>query len=550
MNELSERTIGEWLQWCAEHDPEKEYIVFSDRNLRWSYRYFNQRVDELAKGLMAIGVERGAHVGIWASNIPDWATMFFACARIGAVSVLVNTNFKRVEAEELMRRSDMDVLCIGDHAKGNDLVGITYDILPELCETDSPECLRSARLPRLRRVVYFGTEAHKGMYSLNDVMMRALMTTDEDYAARRAQVKCRDLVNIQYTSGTTGFPKGAMLSHYGVCNNAMETGRNLCFSPLTRLCLCVPFFHCFGLVLGMLNCLVHHCTMVVTEVYDPLLVLASIHKERCTHIFGVPTMYLGILNHPMFSLFDMRSLQGGIMAGSIVPVELARRVEREMHLTLCTEYGFTEASPGMTGTRLDEPFDVRVGTVGRPFAHVEVGVLDAQGRPCPRGVEGELCNRGYNSMLGYYRDAEGTAAAFDAEGWLHTGDLGYEDGRGYFHVTGRKTEMIIRGGENIYPYEVESFLYRLPQIKLVQVVGVPSEKYGESVGAFIELKEGARLEATDVRSFCRNQIAHYKIPKYIFFVHEWPLTGSGKVQRRKLKEMSLALCREMGIEVI
>lgn len=550
MYELSERTIGQWLQWCAEQDPDKDFLVFSDRNLHWNYRYFNQRVDELAKGLIAIGVERGAHVGIWASNIPDWVTMFFACARIGAVSVLMNTNFKQREAFDLLRRSDMDVLCIGSHAKGNNLIDTTYTLLPELRHINSPEHLHSERLPHIKRVIYLGSENHKGMYSLNDVMMRSMTIDEEEYQKRSAEIDCRDLANIQYTSGTTGFPKGAMLSHYGMCNNAYQTGENLHFTADSRLCLCVPLFHCFGLVLGVLNCLVHHCTLVVTEVYEPLLVLASIHKEHCTHIYGVPTMYLGILNHPMFSLFDLSSLQSGIMAGSIVPIELARRVERDMHLKVCTEYGFTEASPGMTGTCWNQPFEVRVGTVGRPFAHVEVGVLDKEGKPCPQGTEGELCNRGYNSMLGYYNDPEATAQAFDSEGWLHTGDLGYQDSEGYFHVTGRKTEMIIRGGENIYPYEVESFLYQLPQIKVVQVVGVPSEKYGESVGAFIELKSGEELEAADITGFCRNQIAHYKIPKYIFFVNDWPLTGSGKIQKFKLKQLSLDLCRKQGIHVI
>lgn len=550
MYELSERTIGQWLEWWAANDADKDFIVYSDLNLRWTYAYFNRRVDKLARGLMAIGVKQGTHVGIWAANIPDWTTVFFACAKLGAVSIVMNTNFKRLEARDLLLRSDMEVLCIGDHAKGNNFVDISYALMPELRELSDPAALESQEFPHMRRVVYLGTETHRGMYSLNDVMARSVTISPEDYAEAKSLVGSRDLANIQYTSGTTGFPKGAMLSHYGVCNNARQTGENLHFTDQSRLCVCVPLFHCFGLVLGVLNCLVHHCTMVLTENYDPLLVLASIQQERCTHLYGVPTMYLGILNHPMFSLFNLQSLECGIMAGSIVPVALAERVEKEMGMRLCTEYGFTEASPGMTGTRYDEPFSVRVGTVGRPFAHVEVGVLDDHGELLPVGREGELCNRGYNSMLGYYNDLEATRAAFDKRGWLHTGDLGYKDAEGYFHVTGRKTEMIIRGGENIYPYEVETFLYRMPQIKLVQVVGVPSEKYGESVGAFIELKPGEKLTAADVTFFCRNQIAHYKVPKYIFFVDEWPLTGSGKIQKFKLRERSLELCREMGIKVI
>ena len=498
---------------------------------------------------MAIGVKQGTHVGIWAANIPDWTTMLMACSKLGAVTITVNTNFKQYEVEDLCLRSDMEVLCIGDHNKDNNFVQMTYQMLPEL-KTQPFGQLRSDKLPCMRQVIYFGAEPHRGMHTINEVMTMAMTTDDNEYAEARLKVHCRDLVNIQYTSGTTGFPKGAMLSHYGICNNGFYTGEHLNFSDKARLCVCVPFFHCFGLVLGIINCLVHHCTMVVTERFDPLLVLGSIHKERCTHLYGVPTMYLGLLNHPMFNLFDLRSLQAGIMAGSICPVNIVKRVEREMFMKVTSEYGFTEASPGMTATRWDDPFDVRCHTVGKAFEHAEVKVLDKEGKECPVGVEGELCNRGYNNMLGYYKDEKSTREILDENGFLHTGDLGFLDENGNFHITGRIKEMIIRGGENIYPSEIETFLYNMPEVKIVQVVGVPSEKYGESVGAFIQLKDGCHLEESDVRDFCHDKIARYKVPKYVFFIDEWPLTGSGKIQKFELKEMSLELCKKMGIKVI
>lgn len=549
MWQLSERTIGQWLEYWAEKTPEKEYIVFSDRDLRWNFKMFNERVDSLAKGLMAIGVKKGTHVGIWASNVPDWSTMFFACSKIGAITITVNTNFKQYEAEDLCRKSDMEVLCIIDHEKDNNFLDMTYKMLPEL-KTYERGQLQSEKLPCMKKVIYMGTEQHRGMYSLNEVMMMGLTFPEEAYRQAKDACNCYDAINIQYTSGTTGFPKGATLSHYGICNNGYLTGEHLDFTSDTRLCICVPLFHCFGLVLGILNCLLHGCTMVIVERFDPLLVLASIHKERCTSLYGVPTMYVSLLNHPMFNLFDLTSLHAGIMAGALCPVNLMLEVESKMHMIVTSEYGLTEASPGMTQSRWDDPLEVRCHTVGREFEHCEVKVLDPDGNECPVGVEGEMCNRGYNNMIGYYKDPEATAQLIDKNNWLHSGDLGYKDENGNFRITGRIKDMIIRGGENIYPSEIETFLQRMPEIKIVQVVGVPSKKYGESVGAFIMLNEGASLHESDVKDFCKDQIARYKIPKYIFFVDEFPLTGSGKIQKYKLREMSVQLCKEKGIEII
>lgn len=549
MWQLSERTIGEWLEYRAETTPEKEYIVYSDRDLRWTFEVFNKRVDRLARGLMTIGVKKGTHVGIWASNVPDWTTMFFACSKIGAITVTVNTGFKLFEVEELCKKSDMEVLCIIGHEKDNNFLDMTYSMLPELKTHERGE-LKSARLPRMKNVIYLGTEQHRGMYSLNELMTMGLTFPEDKYREAKRQCNCHDAINIQYTSGTTGFPKGATLSHYGICNNGYLTGVHLDFTTDTRLCLCVPLFHCFGLVLGVLNCLLHGCCLVIVERFDPLLVLASIHKERCTSLYGVPTMYISLLNHSMFNIFDLTSLHAGIMAGALCPVTLMEEVESKMHMIVTSEYGLTEASPGMTQSRWDDPAEVRYHTVGRHFEHSEVKVLDADGNECPIGVEGEMCNRGYNTMIGYYKDPEATARIIDKNGWLHSGDLGYKDENGNFHITGRIKDMIIRGGENIYPSEIETFLQRMPEIKIVQVVGVPSPKYGESVGAFIMLNEGCSLQESDVKDFCKDQIARYKVPKYIFFVDEFPLTGSGKIQKYKLRELSLKLCKEQGIEVI
>ena len=548
MSELSEKTIGEWLEYWAKEAPEREYIVFSDQDLRWTYKVFNDRVDRLAKGLMTIGVKKGTHVGIWASNVPDWVTMFYACSKIGAITITVNTNFKMYEAEDLMRKSDMEVLCIIDHEKENNFLDMTYKILPELKTQERGE-LHSERLPKMKKVIFLGNEPHRGMYNLYELMTLGWRVPQEDYQKAKDACNCYDPINIQYTSGTTGFPKGATLSHYGICNNGYLTGVHLDFTEKTRLCICVPLFHCFGLVLGILNCAVHGCTMVIVERFDPLLVLACIHKEKCTALYGVPTMYISMLTHPMFDIFDLRSLHAGIMAGALCPVPLMQEVENKMHMIVTSEYGLTEASPGMTQSRWDDPLEVRLHTVGREFEHCEVKVLDPDGNECAVGEEGEMCNRGYNNMLGYYNDPEATAMLIDKNNWLHSGDLGYKDENGNFHITGRIKDMIIRGGENIYPSEIETFLQTMPEIKIAQVVGIPSKKYGESVGAFIMLNDGCHLHEMDIKDYCKDKIARYKVPKYIFFVEEFPLTGSGKIQKFRLRDIGVNILNEQGIHI-
>lgn len=550
MHQLSDRTLGQWLEHWAETTPDKEYIVYSDRNLRFTWKQFNQRVDDLAKGLLAIGVEKGSHVGIWATNVPDWLTFLYASAKIGAVLVTVNTNYKQNELEYLCENSDMHTLCIIDGTWECDYVDMTYKMLPEL-KTSPRGHLKSERFPHMRNVVYIGQEKHRGMYNTAELLLLGKNIDDEKLVNAKNNVSCHDVVNMQYTSGTTGFPKGVMLSHHNITNDGFFTGEHMKFTQDDKLCVCVPLFHCFGVVLATMNCLTHGSTQVMVEKFDPLVVLASVHKERCTALYGVPTMFIAEMNHPMFDMFDMSSLRTGIMAGSLCPVELMRQVSEKMFMTITSVYGLTETSPGMTQTTIEDSFELRCTTVGRDYPFVDVKVIDPEtGEECPVGVQGEMCCKGFNVMKGYYKNPQATAEVIDKNGYLHSGDLGVKDENGYYRITGRIKDMIIRGGENIYPREIEEFLYHMPGVKDVQVAAVPSKKYGEEVGAFIILHEGTSIEPEDVREFCKGKIARYKIPKYVFFVKEYPLTGSGKIQKFKLKELSLELCTKQGIEVI
>ena len=551
MLQLSDKRLGDYLEYWAEHTPDKEYIVYSDRDLRFTWKAFNERVDTMAKGLLAIGVKKGTHVGIWAQNVPDWLTFLYACAKIGAVYVTVNTNYKQNELEYLIKDSDLHTLCITDGTFDSNYVDMVYEMLPEL-RTCQRGHLESKRFPRMKNVIYVGQEKYRGMYNTSEILLLGDNTEDALLEEAKQKVSCHDVVNMQYTSGTTGFPKGVMLSHHNIANNGFLTGEHMKFTQDDKLCVCVPLFHCFGVVLATMNCLTHGCTEVMVERFDPLVTLASIHKERCTAVYGVPTMFIAELNHPMFDMFDLTCLRTGIMAGSLCPIDLMKQVNEKMYIQVTSVYGLTESSPGMTHTRIDDPPEVRYTTVGRDFEFTDVKVLDPETlEECPVGVQGEMCCRGYNVMKGYYNNPEATAEVIDKNGYLHSGDLGVKDENGNYHITGRIKDMIIRGGENIYPREVEEFLYNLPGVRDVQVAGVPSKKYGEEVGAFIIMHEDAKpLTTEEVRDFCRGKISRHKIPRYVFFVKEFPLTGSGKIQKFKLKEWSLKLCAEAGIEII
>ena len=550
MYQLSEKTLGDWLEHWAKVSPDREYIVYSDRDLRFTWKQFNERVDDMARGLIAIGVTKGTHVGLWAQNVPDWLTFLYACAKIGAVCITVNTNYKQNELEYLCKDSDMHTLCLTDGTWESNYVDMAYTMLPELRECQRGH-LESKRFPKLKNVVYIGQEKYRGMYNTAEILLLGENTDDDEFVRLRKSVSCHDVVNMQYTSGTTGFPKGVMLTHYNIANDGFLTGEHMKFTQDDKLCVCVPLFHCFGVVLATMNCLTHGCTEVVVERFDPLVTLASVHKERCTALYGVPTMFIAELNHPMFDMFDLTCLRTGIMAGSLCPIELMRKVEEKMHLRVTSVYGLTESSPGMSQTRIDDPDEVRYTTVGRDYEFVDVKVLDPEtNKEVPAGTQGEMCCKGFNIMKGYYKNPKATAEVIDENGYLHSGDLGIMDENGNYRITGRIKDMIIRGGENIYPREIEEFLYHLPGVRDVQVAGVPSKKYGEEVGAFIIPEEGAQLTDEIVRDFCRGKIARYKIPKYVFFVKEYPLTGSGKIQKFKLRELSLKLCEEQGIEVV
>jgi len=548
--QLSEKTLGDWLEYWAKETPDKEYIVYSDRNLRFTWDIFNKRVDDMAKGLISIGVTRGSNVGIWAQNVPDWLTFLYATAKIGAVAVTVNTSYRTEEISYLMKDSDMHTLCMTDGVPGSNYTDIIYELLPELKSIQRGK-LKSDHFPALRNVVYVGQEKYRGMYNTAELLLLGKNVPDQEFQRLRSLSQCHDVVNMQYTSGTTGFPKGVMLTHHNIANNGYLTGVHMKFIADDKCCVCVPLFHCFGVVLATMCCLTHGSTQVMVERFDPLVTLASIHKERCTVLHGVPTMFIAQLNHPMFELFDVRSLRTGIMAGALCPEELMRQVNEKMFMDLTSVYGLTETSPGMTQSRVDDPFDVRCTTVGRDYEFTEVSVIDPEtGEECPVGVQGEMCSRGYNVMKGYYKNPEATAQVIDKNGFLHSGDLGVKDENGNYRITGRIKDMIIRGGENISPKEVEDYLYRMPGVKDVQVVAVASQRYGEDVGAFIIRKEGSQLESEDVRDFCKGHIAKYKIPRYVFFVDTFPMTGSGKIQKFRLREMALELCEKNGIVIL
>jgi fatty-acyl-CoA synthase len=535
--EFITKTIGQVFEEQAARYPDEEFLIYSDRNLRFTYKNFNERVNRMAKGFLEIGIRKGDHVGIWATNVPDWLTVLFATAKIGAVLVTVNTAYKSHELEYLIRQSDITTLCLIDGFRDSNYVSIVNELIPEL-KTAERGKLASERFPCLRNVVFIGQEKHRGMFNTQELMLLGAQQSDEQLNAIMASLDCHDVINMQYTSGTTGFPKGVMLTHHNILNNGLTIGDNQNFTHADRLCLCVPLFHCFGLVLGVMAAVTHGVSIVAVEQFDPLLVLASVRKERCTALYGVPTMFIAELHHPMFQMFDLSSLRTGIMAGSPCPIDVMRQVTEEMNMREITiVYGLTETSPGMTQSKTDDPIEDRVSTVGRAFPGMDVKVLNPEtGEECPIDVDGEMCCRGYNVMKGYYKMPEATAQIIDANGYLHSGDLGAKDAKGNFRITGRIKDMIIRGGENIYPREIEEFLRGMAEIRDVQVVGIPSQKYGEEVGAFIILKDGASLTEEEVTDFCIGKISRYKIPRHIFIVAEFPMTASGKIQKFKLRE--------------
>lgn len=539
-------TVGSLLDEMARRYPDNEALVYPERALRYSYKQFNDKCRLIAKGLLGMGIKKGDNISIWAYNVPEWVLLQFASAKIGAILVTVNTSYRSAELEYILEQSDSTSLFMVSSFKDTNYVETLAGVVPELAASE-PGDLCSTKLPFLKNVIFIGPETPAGMFNFDGIIRMGEGVTDAELAAIEAALDCQETINMQYTSGTTGFPKGVMLTHHNLVNNGFNIGECMKFTEKDRLCIPVPFFHCFGSVLAVMASVTHGATMVPVEIFDPLKVLQTIEKERCTAVHGVPTMFIAELEHPEFKNFDLSSMRTGIMAGSVCPIEVMKRAVKDMHVTEITSvYGLTEASPGITQTRTDDSIELRVATVGRALPNAEVKIVDIEtGDKLPPGKQGELCARGYMVMKGYYKMPEETAKVIDAEGWLHTGDLAIMDENGYCMITGRIKQMIIRGGENIYPREIEEFLYTHPKISDVQVYGVPDRKYGEQVMAAIILKKGVEMSEEEVRDFCRDKIAKYKIPKYVTFVEGYPMTASGKIQKFKMRDMAI---KELQLE--
>ena len=546
MSETLHFTMGGLIEEMARRFPDNDCLVYPDRNLRYSYREFDQRCDRIARGLLKLGVKKGDHLAIWATNVPEWVVLQFATAKIGAVLVTINTSYRTAELEYILRQSDATTLFLVAGFKDTDYVETLYQVVPEL-KTATAGRVQSAVLPRLENVVFLGAGTPSGLLPYGELERLGSTISDAELAAVKATLDEHEVINMQYTSGTTGFPKGVMLTHHNIVNNGFNIGECMKFTEKDRLCIPVPFFHCFGCVLANLACVTHGATMVPVETFNPEQVLQTVAAERCTALHGVPTMFIAELEHPSFRRYDLSSLRTGIMAGAPCPAEVMKRVIRDMHASEITiAYGQTESSPVITQTRTDDPIELRVATVGRALPNVEVKIVDIEtGASLPPGKQGELCTRGYLVMKGYYQMPEETARAIDLDGWLHTGDLAVMDENGYCKITGRIKNMIIRGGENIYPREIEEFLYTHPKVADVQVYGVPDRKYGEQVMAAIKLKEGVACSEEEIRDFCKGRIANYKIPFYVKFVDEYPMTASGKIQKFKLRDMAI---RDLSLE--
>ncbi|BAQ09012.1 AMP-binding protein [Bacillus sp. OxB-1] len=536
---LLSKTVGEIVREQASRFPENEAYVYPEHGIRKTYKEFDEETDQLAKAFMGMGIQKGEHVAIWSDNKRQWLLSQYATGKMGAVLVTVNTNYQAAELEYLLKQSDSTTLILDEGFKGTSYIDIIQKICPELVDAQGG-VISCEKLPHFKRVILMTEKEEKGMYKWSEFLAHGDSVTDEQLEEQFKSLDPDDVINIQYTSGTTGFPKGVMLTHNNVVNNGKLIGDFQKLTEKDRVCIPVPFFHCFGCVLGTLSAVTHASTMVLVEQFEALRVLRAVQDEKCTALLGVPTMFIAELNHPEFKNFDTSSLRTGIMAGSTCPIEVMKRVIEEMgahEITIC--YGQTESSPVFTQTRTDDPIEKRVSTVGRPHPLVEVKIIDPEtGEEVPVGQPGELCTRGYHVMKGYYNNEEATRQAIDSEGWLHTGDIAIMDEDGYIDITGRLKDMIIRGGENIYPREVEEFLYKHQGILDVQIVGVPDPKYGEEMMAWIIPKEGADIDEESVREFCKGNISYHKIPRYIEFTNEFPMTASGKIQKFKLREMS------------
>jgi len=534
---IDESTIGVVLRRAARRWPNTELLVSAAQAQRFTFAQFDRRVDALAAGLLTLGLEKGDRLGVWAPNCAEWTLTQFATARIGVIQVNINPAYRLHELEYTLNKVGVKALIAADSFKTSDYLAMLENLAPEIATAASPQ--QAARLPSLRFLIKLGDAPRPGWLNFSRVL------ASDGGASQRATMDrigaslgCRDAINIQFTSGTTGLPKGATLCHRNLVNNAYFVGASMGLRAGDRLCVPVPLYHCFGMVMSNLACVAHGATIVYPSAgFDPLAVLQTVQRERCTGLQGVPTMFIAQLEHPRFAEFDLSSLRGGIMAGSPCPIEVMRRVVERMHMREITiAYGMTETSPVSFQSSVEDSLELRVSTVGTIQPHMEAKVIDADGVTLDRGERGELCTRGYAVMLGYWDDAEKTAEAIDAKGWMHTGDLAVIREDGYCNIVGRVKDMIIRGGENVYPREVEEYLFKHPHIQDVAVVGVPDDKYGEEVCAWVRLRAGAPLCEEEVREFCRGQIAHYKIPRYVVIVDEFPATVTGKIQKYLIRQ--------------
>ncbi len=541
------KTIGDMFDEIAETYPDNDAVVSVQQGLRYTYRELQQEVNRAAKGFMGLGLKKGDRLAIWATNIAEWVITQFATAKAGIVLVNINPAYRTHELEYALRQSETQALLLMDRFKSSDYVKMFFEVCPE-AKSSEPGQINSEKLPFLRTAVLLRGDKQPSMWTWDEVLRMGEDLPDEVLQERQASLDFDDPINIQYTSGTTGFPKGVVLTHHNLVNNGFFIGECMKFTDKDRLCIPVPFYHCFGMVLSNMACMTHGATMVLpAEYFDPVSTMSAIEKERCTAVHGVPTMFIAELEHPDFHKYDFSSLRTGIMAGSPCPIEFMKKAANLMNMKeVVITYGQTEASPGITNSSTDDSLELRVSTIGRPLPHTEVKIVDPKtGKIVRRGETGEICARGYMIMRCYYNNPVATDQVVDKEGWLHTGDLGTLDEDGYCKITGRLKDMVIRGGENIYPREIEEFLYTHQAISDVQVIGVPDKKYGEELMAWIKLKKDAAATPEEIKAFCKGRIAHFKVPRYIKFVDEFPMTVSGKIQKYKMRDESI---KELGLE--
>ncbi len=540
-------TIGDKFDETVERYPDNEALIVRHQGLRLTYSQLQVRINELARALMSLGLKKGDRVGIWSPNNYEWCATQFATSKMGAILVNINPAYRLHEVDYVLRESGCSSLIISPSFKTSNYTQMLYDLCPDLEECE-PGKLRLLKLPELKSIIRIGSEGSPGMFSWDDLIRMSTNVSEADLARRQARLQFDDVINIQYTSGTTGFPKGASLTHHNILNNGYFVADLQGITEKDRMCIPVPLYHCFGMVMGNLGCITHGATMIYpSEGFDPLITLQTVEEEKCTALYGVPTMFIAELDHPDFSKFDVSSLRTGIMAGSPCPIEVMKKVNTLMNMrevTIC--YGMTETSPVSTQTRADTSVEKRVSTVGATHPHLEIKIINPDtGHVVPVGQPGELCTRGYSVMSGYWNNAEATRGAIDAARWMHTGDLAEMDEEGYVKIVGRIKDMIIRGGENIYPREIEEFFHLHPEVSDVHVIGVPDEKYGEQIMVWIKRKPGSTSTVDDFREFCKGKIAHYKIPRYIKFVDDFPMTVSGKIQKFLMRSESI---KELGLQ--